>query len=75
MMPRYGKNYCIIPQLKQGAVHLEILFQQNQYRAEKFTLIAPASGGRGFLLTRKDDHFVLYDLQQKKYLVSNDEQE
>jgi hypothetical protein len=68
MQPRYGKNYCIIPQLASGPVHIEILFQQNAFPAEKFTVLIPEGGSRGFLLVKKDSSYALYDLQQGFYL-------
>ncbi|MBS1644230.1 MAG: DUF4476 domain-containing protein [Bacteroidetes bacterium] len=68
MQPRYGKNYCIIPQMAPGPAHIEILFQQNAYPAQKFTVLMPESGSRGFLLTHQADTWMLYDLQQGFYL-------
>lgn len=68
MLPRYGKNYCIIPQLAAGPINLEILFQQNAYPAQKFVVQVPENGQRGFLLTKTAEGFSLYDLQQKFYL-------
>ena len=73
MMPRYGKNYCILSELKAGPVHIEILFQQNIYPSQKFTIMVPEGGYRGFLLDREDSSFVLYDLQQKRYLASGEQ--
>lgn len=69
MLPRYSKNYCIIPQLAPGPVKLQILFQQNQYPAQAFTIQVPENGHRGFLLTMKDNAFALYDIEQKFYLL------
>jgi hypothetical protein len=69
MQPRYGKNYCIIPKLAPGQVNIEILFQQNQFPAEKFTILVPANGYRGFMLTQKEGVYQLYDLQQGIYLT------
>jgi hypothetical protein len=68
MQPRYGKNYCIIPKLAPGPIQIEILFQQNEYPAEKFTVIVPQDGFRGFMLTKKEGVYALYDLQQSFYL-------
>lgn len=68
MQPRYGKNYSIISQLAPGPVHLQILFQQNTYPAQEFTLNIPENGERGFLLIKKGDAFSLYDVSQKFYL-------
>jgi hypothetical protein len=68
MQPRFGKNYCIVPQLASGPTHIEILFQQNAFPAQQFTVLIPESGSRGFLLVKKDEGFALYDLQQGFYL-------
>ena len=68
MMPRYGKNYCILSELMPGPIHIEILFQQNVFPPRKFTIQVPKNGYRGFLLNKHEQGFVLYDLQQKKYL-------
>ena len=69
MLPRYSKNYYIIPELEAGPIHLQILFQQNQYPPQNFTVLVPENGYRGFLLTRKDNSFSLYDIQQRFYLM------
>jgi Domain of unknown function (DUF4476) len=68
MLPRYGKNYCIIPMLAPGAINIEILFQQNQFPPESFQIMVPENSGKAFLLTKKDDVYELYDLQQKTYI-------
>lgn len=68
MLPRYGKNYCIIPRLEEGFIHIELMFQQHSYPAADFTIKVPANGFRGFLLTHKDSSFSLYDLHQNFYL-------
>lgn len=68
MQPRYGKNYCILPQLAPGPLTIEILFQQNVFPPEKFTVLIPEGGSRGFLLVKKDGAYALYDLQQGFYL-------
>lgn len=68
MMPRYGKNYCIISQLAPGPIKVQILFQQNIYPVQTFTIQVPENGFRGFLLTKKNDAFSLYDLQEQFYL-------
>lgn len=70
MLPRYGKNYCIIPQLAPGVIHVKILFQQNLFPVQTFTIQVPENGYRGFLLMKKDDAFSLYDIQQQFYLQS-----
>lgn len=76
MQPRLGKNYCIIPNLAAGVTHLEILFQQNAYPAQKFSVNVPEGGGRGFLLQKVNDRqFALYDMQQGHYLVSGNKPE
>lgn len=74
MMPRYGKNYCILSELSGGPIHIEILFQQNVFPAQKFTINVPENGYRGFLLTKQGGSFALYDIQQKKYLPQYGEQ-
>jgi hypothetical protein len=68
MQPRYGKNYCILPQLEEGTIKLEIFFQQNAYPAQQFTVKIPANSYRAFMLTRRDGAFSLYDLHQHFYL-------
>ncbi len=68
MMPRYGKNYCILSELSAGTAHIEILFEQNKFPAQKFTINVPENSGRGFILHKDNNAFTLYDLQQKKYL-------
>lgn len=68
MLPRYGKNYNIIPQLAPGAVNIQVLFQQNAYPAQKFTIVVPEDGFRGFLLLQKNGSFALYDIHQQFYL-------
>ncbi|MCB0699806.1 MAG: hypothetical protein H6551_03725 [Chitinophagales bacterium] len=68
MLPRYGKNYYIIPQLAPGTLNIEILFQQNKYPSHKFTIKIPENGFRGFLLMNKAGTFTLYDIHQKFYL-------
>lgn len=68
MMPRYGKNYSIIPQLVPGPINIQILFQQNIYPPQKFTVVVPENGFRGFLLMQKNGVFSLYDVHQQFYL-------
>src|ERR1035437_9037516 len=60
MMPRYGKNYCIVSELNPGPIHIEILFQQHALPPEKFTIQAPENGYRGFLLNKQEQGFGLY---------------
>lgn len=69
MMPRYGKNYNIIPQLVPGPINVQILFQQNVYPPQRFTIVVPESGFRGFLLMQKGGSFSLYDIHQQFYLL------
>jgi hypothetical protein len=73
MQPRYGKNYCIIPQLAGGPTKIEILFQQNVFPAQQFNVLIPVSGSRGFLLVKRDAGFALYDLQQNFYLPAGND--
>lgn len=75
MMPRYGKNYCIIPQLVPGEINVQILFQQNVFPAQKFTIVVPENGFRGFLLIQKDGVFSLYDIHQQFYLLPGNKAE
>jgi hypothetical protein len=72
MLPRYSKNYYIIPQLAPGPIHLQILFQQNEFPVQNFTVQVPENGFRGFLLTRKGNDFALYDIHQRFYLAPGD---
>ncbi len=71
MLPRYGKSYCIIPNLDAGTINIEVLFQQNVHPAQKFTVQVPPSGHRGFYVVKRDDGFFLYDLQQAFYLPAS----
>jgi hypothetical protein len=73
MMPRYGKNYCILSELAPGPIHIEILFQQKVFPSQEFTINVPENGSRGFLLSRQGDGFGLYDIRQKKYITTNDQ--
>lgn len=68
MAPRYGKNYAIIPQLAPGPTHLTVLFQQNIFPPQDFTVMVPEKGSRSFLLTQKEGSFSLYDLDQRFFL-------
>jgi hypothetical protein len=71
MLPRQGKNYCIIPNLDAGITNIEILFQQSKYPEQKFVVKVPEGGSRGFVLQKVNDRqFALYDMQQGIYLVS-----
>jgi len=69
MQPRYGQYHCIIPELDSGVIHMEILFQQRMYPAQKFTVSVPGNGQIGFLLNKKGNSFVLYDLRDKKEIL------
>ncbi len=69
MQPRYGKNYCIVSSLGAGTANIEILFQQNAFPAEKFTIEVGENDARGFLLDKQGQGFALYDLQKKNYLA------
>lgn len=71
MMPRYGKNYCIISQLAPGTVTIQILFQQNAFPEQKFNINIPENGYRGFLLLKKNNAFTLYDIQGQYYIRAN----
>lgn len=68
MQPRYGKNYCIVPELAPGPVNLEILFQQNVFPPQHFTVLIPEGGHRGFLINERNGVFSLFDLDQQFYL-------
>ncbi len=71
MLPRYGKNYFIIPKLVSGTIDIQILFQQNKYPPHNFTIKVPSNGFRGFILMNKSGTFTLYDIHQKFYLQHN----
>jgi len=75
MQPRFGKDYCIIPQLAPGIIHIEVLFQQNAFPSQKFTILVPENNYRGFLLTHKGNAFSLYDIQQQFYLPAGNKEE
>ncbi len=75
MLPRYGKNYCIIPELAPGIIHIQVLFQQNLYPAQNYTIVVPENGTRGFLLMKKNDEYSLYDIQQQFYLLPGNKAE
>lgn len=69
MMERYSKNYVILNGLASGPMNIEVLFQQNQYPAQKFVLNVPPSGQRSFVLQKIDEKkFALYDLNYGIYL-------
>lgn len=76
MVPRLGKNYCIISNLDAGVTNIEVLFQQNKYPAQKFAVKVPAGGNRGFLLQKVNDRqFALYDIQQGTHLLAGNKPE
>ncbi len=68
MMPRYGKNYCIISELAPGPINIEVLFQQNVFPPQKFVINVPENGFRGFLLMKKGGSFSLYDIHRQFYI-------
>lgn len=68
MVERYGKNYCILPQMAPGPANIEVLFQQNTIPSQKFTILVPEGGSRGFMITRRNGQYSLYDLRQNFYL-------
>ena len=74
MQPRYGKNYCILSELKPGPVNIEILFQQHEFAPEKFTIEVPENGNRGFMLDKQGGVLALYDLQQKKFVMPGNQE-
>lgn len=76
MQTRYGLNHFIIPDLAPGYTHFEILFQQNKYPPQKYYLEVPEKGFRGFSLKEiNNQKFALYDLEQKKYILSDNTKE
>lgn len=68
MAPRYGKNYAILSQLAPGPTHVTVLFQQNLFPPQDFTIMVPQNSSRSFALTEKDGAFSLYDLDQRFFL-------
>ncbi len=71
MLPRLGKNYCIIPNLDAGNINVQILFQQNTYPQQNFVINVPTNRARGFVLQKiNDQQFALMDLYTKKYIVA-----
>lgn len=69
MMERYSKYYVILNSLASGPLHLEILFQQNQYPAQKFILNVAPSAQRSLVLQKDSDNkFALYDVNYGIYL-------
>lgn len=72
MSNRYGKNYCIFPQLKAGSAKVEILYEQNTLPSQEYAILIPNDGFRAFLLTKKDGSYALYDIHQQFYLKPGD---
>ena len=68
MQPRYGKNYCIISGLPAGGQEIEILFQQNIYPPQAFSIPVAENGYRSLMLTKKDKEYELYDLATGSYI-------
>lgn len=68
MLPRYGKNYIIIPMLAPGPINIEVLFQQNKYPAQKYVIQVAENGFRGFLLNKNSGSFSLYDIYRNYYI-------
>lgn len=66
MQERYGKNYCIAANLAPGKATIEILFQQNAYPAETFTIDIPANGQLGLMLSKDGSTYKLYDIATRK---------
>jgi hypothetical protein len=73
MLPRYNKNFAILSELAPGEAEIEILFQQNVYPSQKFSIKIPEAGKRAFILTQKNDNFSLYDIEQNFYLNANND--
>jgi len=71
MAQRFGKNYCIVPNLHAGQVNIELLFQQNIFPPQSFTVQVPTAGHRGFLLDRQNNSFRLYDIDTRTYINDN----
>lgn len=68
MLPRYGQNYALISRLAPGAINVEVLFQQNKFPSQKFTILVPEDGQRSLLLTQRPEGWALYDLRQGFYI-------
>ncbi len=68
MMPRYGKNYCIIPEINKGILKIEILFQQNSLSPINFTINVLENSAIGFLLCKKEGIYCLYDIKNNSYI-------
>lgn len=69
MMPRLSKNYTLLSRLAPGPMHIDILFQQNEYPSVSFNILVPEHGKRAFLLQKKDSVFALFDIEQNFYLM------
>ena len=68
MQPRYGKNYCLIPKVAAGETTVDILYQQNLYPPQTFSFKVPENGHIGFLLTKHNNEYQLYDIEGKYYI-------
>lgn len=68
MMPRLAQNYTILSNLDAGVTNIEILFQQNKYAPVRFAINVPKQVGRGLMLRKVDDNFVLLDLLTNQYI-------
>lgn len=76
MQARYSKDFVILNGLASGPLHLEVLFQQNAYPAQKFILNIPESGQRAFILKKVDNgQFALYDLNSGHYVTAGNQLE
>ncbi|MES2703085.1 MAG: hypothetical protein V4649_10620 [Bacteroidota bacterium] len=75
MAARYGKNHCILPVLHAGNMEIEILYQQNIYPPQAFTIAIPEHGHKAYMLNRQGNGYNLYDLEAKTYLDPNPETE
>lgn len=73
MLPRLGKNYALISQLAPGPMHIEVLFQQNEYEPASFHILVPENGKRAFVISRKDNQTLLFDVEQNFYLKSGND--
>ncbi|RQO31279.1 hypothetical protein DBR32_04740 [Taibaiella sp. KBW10] len=69
MQARYSKDFAILNGLAAGPLHLEVLFQQNAYPAQKFILNIAPSGQRSLVLKKLNNtQFALYDLNNGHYI-------
>ena len=68
MQERYGKNYCIIPQLEKGVDTIEILFEQNRYPPQTYVIKVDFPKNRSYLLVKKEGKYRLYESDTKTYV-------